>query len=35
MDDETGMRRAIDVASKARIVAHPNPWVGAVLVPPR
>ena len=33
MDDETGMRRAIEVASTARVVAHPNPWVGAVLAP--
>ena len=27
------MRRAIAAASSARIVAHPNPWVGAVVVP--
>jgi diaminohydroxyphosphoribosylaminopyrimidine deaminase/5-amino-6-(5-phosphoribosylamino)uracil reductase len=31
LDDETGMRRAIAVAATARVVAHPNPWVGAVL----
>jgi diaminohydroxyphosphoribosylaminopyrimidine deaminase / 5-amino-6-(5-phosphoribosylamino)uracil reductase len=33
VDDESGMRRAIAVAATARRVAHPNPWVGAVLVP--
>ena len=33
MDDESGMRRAIALAASARIVAHPNPWVGAVVVP--
>ncbi|HVF31616.1 MAG TPA: deaminase, partial [Acidimicrobiales bacterium] len=33
MDDDSGMRRAIAVAATARRVAHPNPWVGAVLVP--
>lgn len=33
MDDETGMRRALALASTARIVAHPNPWVGAVIHP--
>jgi diaminohydroxyphosphoribosylaminopyrimidine deaminase/5-amino-6-(5-phosphoribosylamino)uracil reductase len=27
------MRRALALASTARIVAHPNPWVGAVVVP--
>jgi diaminohydroxyphosphoribosylaminopyrimidine deaminase/5-amino-6-(5-phosphoribosylamino)uracil reductase len=27
------MRRAIELAASARIVAHPNPWVGAVIVP--
>ncbi len=33
MDDETGMQQAIDAAATARVTAHPNPWVGAVLVP--
>jgi diaminohydroxyphosphoribosylaminopyrimidine deaminase/5-amino-6-(5-phosphoribosylamino)uracil reductase len=33
LDDETVMRRALALASTARIAAHPNPWVGAVLVP--
>ncbi len=33
MDDDTGMRRAIEVAATARVVAHPNPWVGAVVMP--
>ncbi len=33
MNDENGMRRAIEAASAARVVAHPNPWVGAFLVP--
>ena len=28
------MRRAIDVAAGARMVAHPNPWVGCVLLTP-
>ena len=28
------MRRAIEVASGARMVAHPNPWVGCVLLTP-
>jgi diaminohydroxyphosphoribosylaminopyrimidine deaminase/5-amino-6-(5-phosphoribosylamino)uracil reductase len=32
-DDEQGMRRAIAAAATARIVAHPNPWVGAVILP--
>lgn len=32
-DDDEGMRRAIAVAASARIVAHPNPWVGAVITP--
>ena len=27
------MRRAIAVAASARVVAHPNPWVGAVIGP--
>lgn len=26
------MRRALDLAASARVRAHPNPWVGAVLV---
>ncbi len=28
------MRRAIEVAAGARVVAHPNPWVGCVLLTP-
>ena len=32
-EDEEGMRQAIAVAASARIVAHPNPWVGAVITP--
>lgn len=32
--DEEAMRRAIDAAATARIVAHPNPWVGCVLLTP-
>lgn len=32
-DDEQGMRRAMAAAASARIVAHPNPWVGAVITP--
>jgi diaminohydroxyphosphoribosylaminopyrimidine deaminase/5-amino-6-(5-phosphoribosylamino)uracil reductase len=32
-DDEAHMRRAIELAASARIVAHPNPWVGTVIVP--
>lgn len=28
------MRRAIEVAREARVVAHPNPWVGCVLLTP-
>ncbi|HUP85084.1 MAG TPA: bifunctional diaminohydroxyphosphoribosylaminopyrimidine deaminase/5-amino-6-(5-phosphoribosylamino)uracil reductase RibD [Acidimicrobiales bacterium] len=31
--DEQGMRRAIELAGSARVTAHPNPWVGAVIVP--
>lgn len=34
MIDEEAMRLAIDVASGARMVAHPNPWVGCVLLTP-
>lgn len=33
MNDEHGMRRAIEAAAAARVGAHPNPWVGAYLVP--
>lgn len=33
MDDETGMRRALAAAWSARLVAHPNPWVGALVSP--
>ena len=32
-EDEEGMRRALAVAASARVVAHPNPWVGAVIQP--
>lgn len=28
------MRRAVEVAADARLVAHPNPWVGCVLLTP-
>ena len=31
MDDEAAMARALELAASARIVAHPNPWVGAVI----
>jgi diaminohydroxyphosphoribosylaminopyrimidine deaminase/5-amino-6-(5-phosphoribosylamino)uracil reductase len=31
--DLEAMRRAVEAASGARIVAHPNPWVGAVVDP--
>jgi diaminohydroxyphosphoribosylaminopyrimidine deaminase/5-amino-6-(5-phosphoribosylamino)uracil reductase len=27
------MRRAIELAATARVIAHPNPWVGAVILP--
>jgi diaminohydroxyphosphoribosylaminopyrimidine deaminase/5-amino-6-(5-phosphoribosylamino)uracil reductase len=33
VDDLTHMRRAIELAASARIVAHPNPWVGCVIEP--
>ncbi len=33
VDDESGMRAAIDAAAAARRRAHPNPWVGAVILP--
>jgi diaminohydroxyphosphoribosylaminopyrimidine deaminase/5-amino-6-(5-phosphoribosylamino)uracil reductase len=33
VDDLTHMRRAIELAASARSVAHPNPWVGCVIVP--
>ena len=32
-EDHEGMRRAIAVAASARVVAHPNPWVGALITP--
>ena len=32
-EDDEGMRRALAAAASARIVAHPNPWVGAVITP--
>ena len=31
-DDDTAMARAVALGASARAVAHPNPWVGAVLV---
>ena len=31
MDDEAAMARALELAASARAIAHPNPWVGAVL----
>ena len=31
--DEEGMQRALAAAATARVIAHPNPWVGAVLAP--
>ncbi len=31
LDDEAGMRRALELAVAARPVASPNPWVGAVV----
>ncbi len=34
MTDEEAMQRAIDAAASARLVAHPNPWVGCVLLCP-
>lgn len=33
MDDESGMRRAIAVASTVRLTSRPNPWIGAFLTP--
>ena len=32
-DDQAHMRRAIELAASARVVAHPNPWVGTVIEP--
>lgn len=32
MDDEAAMARALELATSARAIAHPNPWVGAVVV---
>jgi diaminohydroxyphosphoribosylaminopyrimidine deaminase/5-amino-6-(5-phosphoribosylamino)uracil reductase len=32
-DDQAHMRRAIELAASVRAVAHPNPWVGCVIVP--
>lgn len=32
MTDDEAMGRAIEAAAGARVVAHPNPWVGCVLV---
>lgn len=34
MTDDEAMRRAVEAAAGARIVAHPNPWVGCVLLTP-
>lgn len=34
MNDEQAMRRAIEVGWTARAVAHPNPWVGCVILTP-
>lgn len=34
MTDDEAMARAIDAAATARVVAHPNPWVGCVLLRP-
>ena len=34
MTDEEAMGRAIEAASTARVVAHPNPWVGCVVLTP-
>ncbi len=32
--DDEAMRRALDAAATVRAVAHPNPWVGCVLLTP-
>jgi diaminohydroxyphosphoribosylaminopyrimidine deaminase/5-amino-6-(5-phosphoribosylamino)uracil reductase len=32
VQDEVAMRRALELARSVRVSAHPNPWVGAVLV---
>lgn len=32
MDDEATMQRALELAASVRASAHPNPWVGAVIV---
>jgi diaminohydroxyphosphoribosylaminopyrimidine deaminase/5-amino-6-(5-phosphoribosylamino)uracil reductase len=32
MDDLAAMRRALELSASVRATAHPNPWVGAVLV---
>ena len=34
MTDDEAMERAIGAAATARVVAHPNPWVGCVLLTP-
>ena len=34
MTDEDAMRRALEAAATARAVAHPNPWVGCVVLTP-
>lgn len=34
MNDHEAMVRAMDAAAQARIVAHPNPWVGCVILTP-
>ena len=32
MNDEAAMGRALELAGSVRAIAHPNPWVGAVVV---
>ena len=32
--DDDAMRRALEAAATARAIAHPNPWVGCVLLTP-
>ena len=34
MTDDEAMGRAVEAAATARVVAHPNPWVGCVLLTP-
>ena len=35
MDDQAAMGRALELAASVRATAHPNPWVGAVVVSDR